>query len=126
MTHTFTYNSDLNILELKIQNTLRLSEIRQMISESVQLVKEHHCFLILSDYREATLELSTVEIYEIPKIIVEVFTASGLYAYKVKRALIIAKDVSDFSFFETITINRAQNAKVFQDFAEAKKWLLEK
>jgi hypothetical protein len=67
-----------------------------------------------------------LEIYEIPKIIVEIFTASGLPEYKVKRALVVAKDIEDFSFFETVTMNQAQNARIFQDFDEAKKWLLEK
>ena len=127
MTHTLTYNSDLHFLELKVQETLLLSEVRQIISESVQLVRKHNCFLILSDYRDATLNLSTFEIYEIPKIIIEIFTGSGLSASKVKRALlvaVVAKDLKDFSFLETVTINRMQNAKIFQDFDRAKKWLL--
>jgi hypothetical protein len=126
MTHTVAYNSELHILELKVQGNLLLPEVRQIISESVQLVKKHNCFLALSDYREATLKLSTLEIYEIPKIIEEIFTASGLPAYKVKRALVVAKDLEDFKFFENITVNRMQNAKLFQEFDEAKKWLLEK
>jgi len=126
MAHTLTYNADLNILELKVQEILDLSEIRQITSESVQLVKKHNCFLLLSDFREATLKLSVFEIYETPKIIAEIFDASGLPIYQVKRAVVAARDLADFGFFETVTKNQMQNAKLFQDVEEAKKWLLEK
>jgi hypothetical protein len=120
-----TYDSDLHILELTVQGTLLLPEVRRIISESAQLVTEHNCFLMLSDYRDATLGLSTLEIYQVPKIITEVFTASGVPAYKVKRALVVAKDLSDFGFFETVTVNQAQNARMLRDLGEAKRWLLE-
>lgn len=126
MTHTLTHNSELHILELNVQGTLRMPEVRQIISESVRLVREHDCFLILSDFRDATLALSVLEIYEVPKIIEEISFGSGLPASKVKRALVIANDMKEFDFLETVTVNRMQKARIFQDFDKAKNWLLEK
>jgi hypothetical protein len=44
----------------------------------------------------------------------------------VKRAVVVAKDIRDFQFYETVTIDSGQNIKLFQDMDEAKKWLLKK
>jgi hypothetical protein len=34
-----------------------------------------------------------------------------------------AKGIEDFKFFETVTFNQAQNAKLFFNMNEARKWL---
>jgi hypothetical protein len=39
---------------------------------------------------------------------------------------VIASDLKDFEFFETVTVNSGQTTKLFQDMDEAKKWLLKK
>ena len=46
--------------------------------------------------------------------------------HKFRRAFVVARDLDDFIFFETVTLNNRQNAKVFQDIDEARKWLQEK
>jgi hypothetical protein len=35
----------------------------------------------------------------------------------------VSGNMNDFPFFETVTRNRAQNARVFRDVDKAKKWL---
>jgi hypothetical protein len=79
--------------------------------------------LCLSDYREAELDLSVVELYDVPRIISRESASQGLLANKFKRAIVVKRDLQDFSFFETVTLNSGQNAKLFQDLDEAKKWL---
>ena len=126
MSHTILYNSDMHIIESTFQEGLTFSEVKEFISEGVRIAKEKDCALFLTDYRKATLKLSTLEIYEVPKLMQETFASTGLNIRRIRRAVVAAKDLKDYLFYETVTINRGQNAKVFYDIDEAKKWLLRK
>ncbi len=120
MSHTIIYNSEMHIIESTFQEGLTFSEVKEFISEGVRIAKEKDCALFLTDYREATLKLSTLEIYEVPKLMQETFASTGLNIRRIRRAVIAAKDLKDYLFYETVTINRGQNAKVFYDIDEAK------
>jgi len=126
MAHTITYNPDLHIIEIKYQGNATVSELREVFSESMKVAREQDCFLFLSDFSEAKLKLSTLDIYELPDILSGTFASSGIPAYKLKRALIAEKDLEDYRFFETVTSNRGQYTKIFQDVARAREWLLKK
>jgi hypothetical protein len=126
MTHTITYNPDMFTLEIKCQGDIALNEIKEIYLESTQVAKEHNCRLVFSDYREATVKLTTLEIYDLPNILSSTLSPSEIPAYALKRALVVAKDLEDYRFFEAVTFNRGQNTKIFQDVAEAKKWLSSK
>jgi len=80
----------------------------------------------LADYTEAILQLSTLEIYELPQIASEAGASSGIQLHELKRALVVKDDLNDYQFFETVTINKGQNAKMFHDIDQAKQWLFAK
>jgi len=126
MTHTIIYNLETCFIESKIQGEMIFKEVKEIITEFVAIVKEKGCRLLLSDYREATLKLSTMEIYQIPKMTLDAFTAQELNARKLKRALIAARDVGDYLFYETVAANSGLPTKIFHDIDEGKIWLLEK
>ena len=126
MPHTVTYNSAAQIIETKAQGNLTSNEAKEIISKIVQAAKENNCSLCLSDYREAEINMSTFEIYDLPKIISAASDSQGLLAYNFKRAIVVKKGLKDFTFYETVTLNRLQRVKLFQDIDEAKKWLFEK
>jgi hypothetical protein len=126
MSFTTIYNSETHFIETIVQGNLALNEAKEIISKIIQVAKENGCFLCLSDYREAEIKLSTFEIYAVPKIISDISASQGIPADKFKRALIVKKDLENFYFLETVTLNSGQNAKLFQDIDEAKKWLSEK
>ncbi|NOT05352.1 MAG: hypothetical protein HOP27_12205 [Anaerolineales bacterium] len=123
MPHTIIHNSEADVIEIKIQGDLTLSVVKEIVSEAIHVAKEQNCFLILNDMSEATIKLSTFEIYDVPKIMSDMVASSGLNMYKLKRAFVAAKDLKDYKFFETVTVNRAQRAKFFFDIDEARKWL---
>ena len=125
MTHTVTYNPALGVIETVAQGNLNLSEAKEIISAITQIAVEKDCFLCLSDYREATIAMSTLQIYEIPKILSTIVTSSGLRPSRFKRAIIAEKSSKDYQFFETVTLNMGQHIKLFQDIEEAKRWLVE-
>jgi len=124
MSHTMTYNAELQIIELTVQGNVAWAEALEMISESAQLIQKSNCFRVLSNYSEATVQLSTVEIYRLPQILSETLASLGIWVHQVKRALVVAKDLQDFQFFDTVSSNRFQKTKIFRDLTEAKNWLL--
>ena len=126
MTHTIFYNPDTKTIEIKFQGDITLNEVKELYSESMQVAKQQNCFVFLSDYREATMKLSTLEIFDLPKILSEIFATSEIPSYKLKRALVVEKDLEDYRFFEVVTSNRGQTTKIFQDIAEAEEWLSNK
>ncbi len=125
MSHTIIYNSEERIIEIKVQGDFSLSEAKEMFAEAVQVVKAQNCFLVLNDMREATMKLSMVEIYKLPKTLAVKVDALGFSVHKLKRALVVKKDLKGYRFFEDVASNRAQSVKYFFDMNEARKWLLE-
>jgi hypothetical protein len=124
MSHTIIYNSESQTVEIKARGNIPLHEAKEIVSETIRIAKLNDCFLILNDFREAKLNLSTMEIYNLPKIISDLAASEGLNASLFKRAAVIVKDENDFRFFETVTFNQFQTMKIFQDINEAKNWLL--
>ncbi|MCC7119568.1 MAG: hypothetical protein IT310_13670 [Anaerolineales bacterium] len=126
MSHTVTYNATLHILEVEVRGQLSLGEAKELIAEIVRTGVENDCFLCLSDYRQMSLNLSTLQIYDVPNIIADTSSQLGVPAQRFKRAIVVAKDLEDFRFYETVTVNNGHNVRMFQDFDEARTWLLEK
>ena len=126
MPHSIRYNQEEHIIEIHIQGLITLNELKAVISDVSQAVLENNCFLILGDYREATLKLSTFEIYEVPKIFISTVTPVSISEREVKRALVVTEITEDFRFLETVSANRGQPARLFTDVDKAKAWLLQK
>lgn len=124
MAYTVTYNPGLGVIETTAQGKLTLREAKEIIFEIAKTAREQNCFLCLSDYREATMDMSTLQIHEIPDVLASIVSSLGLRPGQFKRAIIVEKSFEDFYFFETVTLNAGQNIKLFQDIDEAKNWLL--
>jgi len=126
MSHIISYTSELHVVESKVQGELTLDEVKEIITEIVIIAKEKACNLILSDFREATLRLSTIQIYELPKIPTKILASSGLNILRCKREIVEAEGLNDYSFYENVMVNRGQKVRVFTNIDKAKKWLSEK
>ena len=126
MPHQTTFNPELQIIETKYSGNISIEELKSLTIEIAKLATENNCFLTLGDFREAFLQLSTVDIYELPQTLSDALKSSGLMIYKFKRALVVAKSAKDFLFFQTVAANQGQTTKVFYDVEEAKEWLTKK
>jgi hypothetical protein len=124
VSHTIIYNSEERLIEIKVQGDLSLNEVKEIMTEAAQTVKAQNCFLVLTDMREASLNVDMLEIYQLPKILTDIFASFELSAYKLKRALVVANGLKDYSFHENVASNRSQHVKYFVDRDEARKWLL--
>jgi hypothetical protein len=127
MPYTIHYNQEAHIIEVKVKGDVNRDTFKEIFSQALQLVKEKECFLFLNDFREANIQLSTMDLYSLPNILSDISTPLGINADRLRRALVIAPTYArDASFAEDVTVNRGQHAKFFHDIDEALKWLLEK
>jgi hypothetical protein len=126
MSHIIIYTEELHVVESKVQGDLSLDEVKEIITEIAIIAKEKACNLILSDFREATLRLSIIQIYELPIITANIFASLGLNILECKRALVAAEGLNDYSFHENVMVNRGHKLKVFTNIDKAKKWLFRK
>ena len=126
MPHECAYRPDLLVIETKYHGIITADEFVELAAEVGKLVTEHNCFLTLGDFRDATLLLTTMEIYELPERLSKKISSMGLSISKLKRAFVISNELKDYFFFETVAANRGQFTKVFQNVGEALAWLREK
>jgi hypothetical protein len=127
MPHTIHYNPEADIIEIKVEGNVDRDKLKEIFSQGVQLAKKKKCFRFLNDFREATIDLSTMDIFNLPEVLSSISDPLGIPAYRFRRALVIAPEYTrDAGFAEDVTVNRGQHAKFFQDAEEAKKWLLKK
>ena len=127
MPHKINYNSKSRIIEVKVKEKVTIDELKEIYFQGVQLAKEIDCFLILGDFRKATTShLTMLEISSLPQILAELSASMGINANGFKRAIVVAhKDIFPSSFAQGVTLSQGQNAKMFQNITEARKWLLE-
>ena len=111
MPHTLNYNPETLIIEIVVQGAVTLDEFKEIFAQGTQIAKEKECFLFLNDFREATeINLSTIQIYDLPETLSGIAAPSGIIASRFKRALVITpKIAADSSFAEDVAINRGQN-----------------
>ncbi len=124
MSHTVLYNSELHIVESKLQGDMTLDEVKEIVAKIAQLAKEKDCRLIFTDLREVSRKLSILQIYELPDRTKNIFTSFGINVFLYKRANVVARDLDDYIFHENVMVNRGQNEKLFTDIDQAKEWLM--
>ena len=123
MAHKTIFNVETGIIETKYQGIVTFNEVKEVVSESITLSEENKRYLWLADYSEATLNLSTMEIYDLPKLILEAATSLNIVAFHIKRAIVIIRDKANYEFAEIVSKNRGQNIDLFDDIEKARKWL---
>jgi len=126
MPHTIKYNPETQMIEANAFGEVSLNEVRDTLAELAVMLKENDCSLMLNNYLEASIKLSTTQIYRLPAFIADIFTSSGVNVHRLKRAFVVKNDLEDFEFFKVVALNRGQNTRIFKDIDEAKNWLLEK
>lgn len=125
MPHTVIYNSELHLVESKLQGDMTLGEFEEIVTDIVKIAKEKDCRLIFTDFHEVSRKLPMWQIYELPNRLKNIFAAFDMNVSLYKRANVVAKDLDDYIFHENVMVNRGQNEKVFTDIDQAREWLME-
>lgn len=103
-----------------------MAAVQQMATEVAELAARFGVTRFLKDDREATLQLSTMEIFDVPKILTELgIPNSSRIAVVIKGSTAQARD---FRFFETRSHNEGRHyVRIFTDSKEqALQWVTAK
>jgi hypothetical protein len=118
MPFNVSYDSESDCLIASIEGEIDFELLEELAAEVVRLSTAHNCRRILNDLSKAVMKLSTLNIYDIPKLLKD----AGL-RQDCLRAIVVAKDFDDYAFFMTVSKNRGQLVELFRDIDEAKRWL---
>ncbi len=131
MAYKVTYNPDKDCVHARIEGDVDLALAQRYAKEIIQQLRAHHCLRVLNDMRQASIKLSTVDIYELPAWIEEACEEAGVNRF-CKRALLVSRDFNDYEFFETVSRNHGhllevfadpEKTGIFRDIAKACEWL---
>jgi hypothetical protein len=114
------YDEDKKYIRATFTGKIDMQLTREYIAALLPVLEETGCQRLLSDSREAQLQLSALDIMQFPKLA----EASPLTAH-CKRAVLPPPGTSGFNMYETMSEIKGQKLRVFSDPEEAMKWLLE-
>ncbi|MCP4705624.1 MAG: hypothetical protein GY865_13575 [candidate division Zixibacteria bacterium] len=119
MKYKIAYNSDKKYITADIVGDIELEPLKQFISDTADFLKKHNCQRIIHDLRSASVNMTIIEIDEVPQLAMQFGIDPSL-----KRALVISDDFKKYNFFESASRSKRQNVKIFKNYAEAEKWIL--
>jgi|WetSurMetagenome_2_1015567.scaffolds.fasta_scaffold222066_1 hypothetical protein len=125
MAHTMVYDPELNCITTMVQGQIKLDEMKVIDSGSIKTAVSNRTFLLLNDFRDATISLGPVDIFGLPRTFLEEVRPYGFPVYRFKRAIIVSKDFVNSDFYENVICNQGQVAKIFFEIDEAKEWLFQ-
>jgi hypothetical protein len=131
MAYTVGYNAEEDYVWGRIDGVVDLDTAHRYAREIIKQLSAHNCLRFLNDMRQASVQLSTLDIYDLPAWIEEAVQEAGV-SRACKRALVVASDFNEYKFFETVSRNHGHLVEVFTDSdttgifrngAEACEWL---
>ncbi len=131
MAYKVVYNADEHCVHAHIDGVVDLAMVHQFAREIIKQLSAHNCLRLLNDMRQASIQLSTIDLYELPAWIEEAMEEAGV-SRSCKRALLVSRDFNEYQFFETVSRNHGHLVEVFadsnttgifRDIAKAYEWL---
>ena len=131
MAYQVIYSADEDCVHATIEGVVDLAMAHRYAREIIKQLSAQNCLRVLSDMRQASIQLSTMDLYDLPAWIEEVLEEAGVNR-AVKRALVVAKDFSEYRFFETVSRNHghllevfadSNTTGIFRDTMKAREWL---
>lgn len=126
MAHITTFDSETGIIDSKFKGIIEFDELKEVIEEFISIAAKEKKYLWLTDYSEASPQLTTMQIYELPKIILAAAEELNIIPYFIKRAIVMSDTDANFNFAQTLSLNRGQSLELFEDIDKAKNWLMGK
>ncbi len=123
MPYTVEYLSEDHIIFTQFTGKVDLTQLHEGGMEILRVAQRENCLRTLTDFREAVLTVSVLQIFNLPGELLEMANAAGIKIHSVKRAIVSAKDRTGLEFYETVSRNRGHYTRLFLDIEEAKQWL---
>ncbi len=122
MPYQVGYDSVLDCVVTTITGDMDKQVITGFFQEVGKVAHENNCYRVLSDLRSGVIAASIADMYEMAGSLEKMSIHKSF-----RRAIVISRDHRDFSFWETVCYNQGhQNVKIFEDYEEAKSWVLMK
>ena len=123
MSLTVSYDPVIKVIISVLQGTVDPEELRQETIQATALAKKHDCKLFLSDFSQATINFSMVDVFNLPGLQADAGLDRSIRVAVIAPTFEIRKELAHF--YELVSTNRGWVAKVSQDRQEAIDWLLE-
>ncbi len=123
MSHKLRFDTNLGIVYIVFEGPQRVDTIFKGFCEAISVAESIDGFRIVSDFRTATLELSTLQIYSLPDTLSSCRPELSPWLHKFRHAILAIAD-DDFRFMVTMLNNRSQVAELFEALSEAENWLI--
>jgi len=118
MPFSLSYDPEADYINASITGEFDPSLVKKFLQAVADLAKEKNCTRVLTDLRVAKPQMSVLEIDDLPR-----FAAKTGLDFSVRRALVIADDYDDYSFYRASSAVQGQNVRIFNDIDKAKEWL---
>lgn len=113
------YDAEKECIFATFNGRISMSVVREYIAALLPLLEETDCRRLLSDSREAEVNLTSSDIMQFPKIAAE----SPLTA-RLKRAVVAMPGTSGYELYEILSKVMGQQLRVFTTRDEAMEWLM--
>ena len=115
---TVQHLTEEGIIRVHLQGRFDAKLLSTVTLKLAEEISRCNCTRMLMDHREATLHLSTVDIFDRPKIASKIGVPYGS-----KIAIVYSIGENEYQFVETVGRNGGFDVKVFTDIGEGIKWL---
>jgi hypothetical protein len=131
VSYEVVYNADENCVSARIEGVVDLDAAHEYAREIIKHLSAHRSTCLLNDMRQASIRLSTIDIYDLPAWIEEAAEEAGV-SRACRRALVVSRDFDQYKFYETVSRNHghlvevfadAHTTGIFRDMAHAREWL---
>lgn len=126
MAYSIEYKLEEDLIQVKIEGKMRLPDLFDAALDIIRTARQGSCRNILTDLRQAELDVSKMEMYSLPVKIAESIYKLNSTPYHFRRAFVGTADQKVLKFYETVSLNNGHNVMLFDDVRSAKDWLLEK
>jgi hypothetical protein len=123
MTHIVEYHAEDNLVHLTITGNFDIPAMEAVILDTGQVIKQHDCYRILTDLRNARVSVPMTELYEFPARINKIMQDVGVNLYLTRRAFVINNDLPLMRFYELVATNRGHTTRLFMNIEEARDWV---
>ena len=114
------YDAEKECIFATFTGKITMALVHEYIDAILPVLEEHDCKRVLSDSRNAEIQLSAIDILSFPKL-----AAKSRHVMRCKRAVLASPGQSGYVMYETLSVIQGQKVRIFPDRDEAMKWLLE-
>ena len=119
MEYNVEYDQENDILIARYQGVLEIESLINLAKVITKKGQEHDCKRLLNDFRHASIEVDTMELFNVA----DQLKSEG-FDRKWKRATVIAEQYrGHLRFYETVAFNRGHRVRVVTELDEAINWL---